>query len=75
MSELNVGPLTNGGGTFDFAAYLSELEAGTQWLAAHMERRLGMESFIRAHHAVHRTDYYHPERTLKCFVLSEAESF
>lgn len=74
IHEMNVS-LPDGDGTFHFATYLRDLASGTTWLADQMERRMGMLSFIRAHQATHRAGYRTPERTLKSFVLSEAESF
>ena len=72
-AELNV--TLGDGGTFVFTTYLRELTDGTRWLASTMEQQTGMLSFIARRHATHRPNYRHPERTLKSFVLSEAESF
>ena len=70
---LNV-PLSDGS-TFDFDEYLRDLQAGTAWVTSEMERRLGMHTFIQAHHAVHAPHkQWKTERTLKTFVLAEAES-
>ena len=63
------------GRTFRFAEYLRGLAAGTTWLAREMEQRLGMLSFVTAWRAVHKPAKRHPERGVKSFVLSEAESF
>ena len=73
-AELNVGGLA-GGETFRFATYLQDLSEGTGWLAQRLEKHTGMLSFIAAHHKTHRPTYRTPERTLKSFALSEAESF
>ena len=73
MSQAAVGG--GHGSTYSMAAYLADLKEGTEWLEDRMEHRLGMRSFIATHQSVDRSDYTHPERTLKSFVLSESESF
>ena len=74
IDQLDV-PLPDGR-VFRMDAYLRQLTEGTQWVAAEMEARLGMHTFIRAHQQVHApAKVWKADRTLKAMVLSEAESF
>ena len=56
-------------------AVTSDVASETTQLSRTMERRLGALSFIAAVHRTHRPGYDAPERTLKSFLLQEAESF
>ena len=66
-------PLANGA-LFSFRAYLSAQSDGTFWLQEKLDRQVGFSSFIEAWLRVHKPHKTHPERTVKSFCFSEAES-
>ena len=63
-----------GGGSFDFGAYLQAQAEGTLWLSNSLEERTGMTRFVTDWLAHHKPGKGHPERTVKSFAFQEAES-
>ena len=77
MDDLNVGPLASNNGTFVFKEYVAEMKNGTEWLADKLEASIGFVSFIEQYFNDNRPDKRKEgaaEKSLKSFVLSEAES-
>ena len=65
---------TEGGGSFDFGAYLHAQAEGKLWLSNSLEERTGMTRFVTDWLAHHKPGKGHPERTVKSFAFQEAES-
>ena len=63
-----------GGGSFDFGAYLQAQAEGTLWLSNSLGERTGMTRFVTDWLAHHKPGKGHPERTVKSFAFQEAES-
>ena len=62
------------GTIFSFRTYLAAQEDGTLWLQERLERQTGFSSFIEAWLKTHKPRKENPERTVKSFCFSEAES-